>query len=459
MLRISKEENFNTPQIIEIINLFEASESDISVEYDEELKCIRTCVNGTEKTLGLLEDSPTKTAKMLLYVTLSEITGKVFPWGSMTGVRPLKKYVQLSEEGLDDEKIYNFFKANYAASDEKIDLLRKINAVQKPYHNWDNQKASFYVHIPLCPMKCRYCSFPSRVTEIGGEDCEIYLHALMKEISCVQEYMHDRGIVTENVYIGGGTPSMLSTSQMQTLLERIGRYIPSGVEFTVEAGRADTLDYDKLKAMHDNGVTRISLNPQTTNEETLRSISRNITNDDFYRLYETADKIGFRDINCDLILGLEGETEKDYEKSITDVLSLGPTNITLHTLCVKRAADLTKAEAKCSVDIGKYQDYARGILEEKGYEPYYMYKQKNALNGAENIGYSLPGHECVYNIAMMGYHRSIFSAGASSSTKILFDGGYKNVFVPKEFSLYVNSIDEIIGKKIRKMDEILNPQS
>ncbi|MBR6800723.1 MAG: coproporphyrinogen dehydrogenase HemZ [Eubacteriaceae bacterium] len=457
MLKILNEEtSFNTPQLVEIINLFDAGEYDITVEVVtvDGAKKIRTCVNNKEKTLPLLEDILTKTAKLLIYLTLSELTGKTFPWGAMTGVRPLKKYVQLSEEGYSDGEIYNFFKENYAASDEKISLLGKINKVQKPYHNWDSRSASLYVHIPLCPMKCKYCSFPSRVTGIGSDDCEVYIHALLKELSSVAGYMKDKGIKTENVYIGGGTPSILSSRQMKTLLDRINMYIPSGIEFTVEAGRADTLDEEKLKVMYDGGVSRISLNPQTTNEDTLRGISRNITNDEFFRLYETADRIGFCDINCDLILGLEGETEKDYEKSINDVLSLGPTNITLHTLCVKRAADLTKAEANSPVDIGVYQNIARKVLEDKGYEPYYMYKQKNALNGAENVGYSLPGHECAYNIAMMGYHRSIFSAGASSSTKIIFDGGYKNVFVPKEFSLYVNNIDEIILKKIGKLDEV-----
>ncbi len=453
MLNISNEiHDINTPQLIEIINLFDCGETDISVEISEgEVIC---SVGDKTKRGSLLEDSITKTAKMLIYLLLSEITGKSFPWGSMTGVRPLKKYVQLYEEGLNDEDIYSFFRANYAASDEKIGLLRRIKDVQKPYLNYDKSLASLYVHIPLCPMKCRYCSFPSKVTDIGGKDCEIYLNALLKELRAVTGFMTQKGIKAENVYIGGGTPSMLSSSQMKRLLSEVTDFTGHGIEFTVEAGRADTLDEEKLKVMHDGGVTRISLNPQTTNEDTLRSISRNISNSDFLRLYETAEKIGFSDINCDLILGLEGEDEKDFEKSISDVLSLRPTNITLHTLCVKRAADLTKAEAECPVDIGEYQNIAREVLKEKGYEPYYMYKQKNALNGAENVGYAMPGHECVYNIAMMGHHRSIFSAGASSSTKILFDGGYKNIFVPKEFSLYVNTIDDIIAKKLSKMDEV-----
>ncbi len=451
---INETKDLNTPQLIEIISLFDAGNMEIDVEIlDKEVLCH---IGGHTRRMSLLEGSHTKTAKLLIYQLLKEITGKAFPWGSMTGVRPLKKYVQLSEEGYDDKSIYTFFKENYDTSDEKIDLLREINSVQKPFLTWDKNVASLYLHIPLCPMKCKYCSFPSKVTDIGGSDCETYLHAILKELEAVTGFMKSKGIRAENVYIGGGTPSMLSSLQMSRLLGAVTGFTGYGIEFTVEAGRADTLDEEKLRAMKDGGVTRISLNPQTTNEDTLRSISRNISNEDFLRLYETADKIGFDDINCDLILGLEGEGEKDFEKSINDVLSLDPTNITLHTLCVKRAADLTKAEANCPVDIGEYQNTARSILAEKGYRPYYMYKQKNALNGAENIGYAKEGHECAYNIAMMGHHRSIFSAGASSSTKILFDGGYKNIFVPKEFSLYVNTIDEIIEKKLKKMEEVYN---
>lgn len=453
MLNIINENyDINTPQIIEIINLFDCEDIDITVKINDGFV---TCISGEiSKESAFLEDSATKTAKMLIYLTLSEITGKNFPWGSMTGVRPLKKYVQLSEEGLSDEEIYSFFKTNYAASDEKIELLKSINAVQRPYLGYDDSLASLYIHIPLCPMKCRYCSFPSKVTDMGGKDCEIYLEALLKELSAVTGFMKERGIKAENVYMGGGTPSMLSSAQMQRLLSEITDFTGSGIEFTVEAGRADTLDAEKLRVMHDGGVSRISLNPQTTNENTLKSISRNISNDDFLRLYDMAVKTGFRDINCDLILGLEGEDERDFEKSINDVISLDPTNITLHTLCVKRAADLTKAEADCPVDIGVYQNYARELLRTNGYEPYYMYKQKNALNGAENVGFAKPGHECVYNISMMGHHKSIYSAGASSSTKILFDGGYKNIYVPKEFSLYVNTTDDIIAKKLSKMQSV-----
>ncbi len=455
MLKILNEQHdMNTAQLIEIINLFDCGDMDIEAQIDgNEIICR---AGGRQKRGALLEESTTKTAKMLIYLLLSEITGRTFPWGAMTGVRPLKKYVQLSEEGFSESEIYSFFRTNYAASDEKIELLRRINNVQKPYLKYDPSVASVYLHIPLCPMKCKYCSFPSKVTDIGGNDCEIYLNALLKEFRAVAGFMQEKGIKSENVYVGGGTPSMLSSSQMQRFLSEVTDFTGHNIEFTVEAGRADTLDYEKLKVMYDGGVTRISLNPQTTNENTLKSISRNITNDDFYRLYETAEKIGFSDINCDLILGLQGEDERDFEKSINDVLSLDPTNITLHTLCVKRAADLTKAEAECAVDIGEYQNIAREILRDKGYEPYYMYKQKNALNGAENVGYAKAGHECAYNIAMMGHHRNIFSAGASSSTKILFDGGYKNIFVPKEFSLYVNTIDDIISKKLDRMQNVFN---
>ncbi|MBE6037787.1 MAG: coproporphyrinogen dehydrogenase HemZ [Anaerofustis stercorihominis] len=453
MLNITnRQDEYNLPQLTEIINLFGAEDIDVNISSDE--NSVSCSYAGKTVTKNILEDSLTKTAKLALYTLLKEITGKTFPWGSMTGVRPLKKYVQLSEEGKSDEEIKNFFISNYDASLPKIELLSEINRIQKPFLTWDKKVTALYLHIPLCPAKCKYCSFPSKVTDMGGSDCEIYLNALIKEFEAVTSFMKSKDIAPESVYIGGGTPSMLSSKQTEKLLCKITEFTGSDIEFTVEAGRADTLSEEKLRIMKEGGVTRISLNPQTTNEESLKHIGRNISNEEFLLLYEIADKLSFRDINCDLILGLEGENEKDFEKSIKDVLSLNPTNITLHTLCVKRAADLTKEEARSNVNISDYQNDARKLLSSFGYKPYYMYKQKNALNGAENVGYALPGHECSYNIAMMGYHRSIYSAGASSSTKIIFDGGYKNIFTPKEFSLYVNSIDSVIDKKLSQMENV-----
>ncbi len=407
--------------------------------------------------IKLIENSVAKTAKLAIYLLLVELTGISLPWGNLTGVKPLKKMQELYEKNFSSDEAAAFFRDTYDVSNEKISLMLETARNQRQLLYAPENTAGLYIHIPLCISKCTYCSFPSMITKIGSSLCDDYLFALCYELDAIEDYIEKRGITTDSVYIGGGTPSIFSIRQIQTLMNKVYRIADQCREITFEAGRCDTLTYDKLKCLNDCAVTRISLNPQTTNNATLMKINRGALYENFLLCYDDALKAGHDEINCDLILGLEGENEDDYAKSLSDVCSLHPSNITLHTLCSKRASELEAKDVFANhADVSAFHDKARGILKEKGYFPYYLYKQKNALTGAENVGYSLKDKECIYNIRMMGEKQMILSAGAGSSTKIINaqKDRYENVYNVKELSLYIKNIEQIIEKKFNAIENI-----
>ena len=396
-------------------------------------------------------------AKLALYKMLKNMTGKAQAWGSLTGVKPLKILVKLKEQGFGNEECVNYIKRNFDVSPGKTDLLFKTldNNMSMLYPEDDTY--CMYVHIPLCLSKCSYCSFPSAVTDIGSNLCEEYLEALIKELKAVTEYFSDKR--ADCLYVGGGTPSILSAEQIKSLLSEIKKYCPDIKELTYEAGRADTLDFEKLKTLKEGGVTRLSLNPQTTNNETLAKINRRATYEDFEKCYEITQSLGFDNINCDIIFGLEDETREDFMKSVKDIINKGSASITLHTLCKKRTSDLTKQEVEAKdLPVAEYMNEACEMLMKAGYEPYYLYRQKNAVDNSENTGYVKKGYGCIYNVRMMGERQTVVSAGASSTTKLYFadEDRFENVYNIKNIRMYIDNIDDVIKKKISLMDKILN---
>lgn len=452
------DDDINPVSIREITSVYEryiSEELHIDIAADTSFVKVRAKDKNIE--VMLRENSIAKTAKLAVYLLLKELTGISLPWGSLTGVKPLKKMQELYEKNFSFNEAAAFFRDTYDVSDEKISLMLGTVRNQRQLLYAPENTAGLYIHIPLCISKCTYCSFPSMITKEGSSLCEDYLFALCHELDMIEDYIQKRGIKIDSVYIGGGTPSILSIKQIKMLMNKIFHIGNECLEISFEAGRCDTLTYDKLKCLKDCNVSRISLNPQTTNNATLMKINRGARYEDYLNCYDDALKAGHDEINCDLILGLEGENEDDYVKSLNDVCSLHPSNITLHTLCSKRASELEVKDVFANhADVSAFHDKARGMLKEKGYSPYYLYKQKNALTGAENVGYSLKDKECMYNIRMMGEKQMILSAGAGSSTKIINaqKDRYENVYNVKELNLYIKNIEQIIEKKFNAIENI-----
>ena len=393
-------------------------------------------------------------AKGAIYRLLREITGYSPAWGSLTGVKPLKMYTNLIERGRTPGEARTYMEEVFMVSESKMDLLEECRSNQYDLLYPPEGTVSLYIHVPLCLSKCTYCSFPSAVTPEGSHVCEAYLKALIKELKAVRAFFSDKDI--DCVYIGGGTPSILSVPQIIRLLNDIHTAAPMLKELTFEAGRADTLYPEKFRALSENGVTRISINPQTANDATLARINRSTAYSDYVRSFNEARDAGLKDINCDLIFGLEDEKEEDCMHSLEEIIKLGPECITVHSLFKKRTSAL-EAESVAAKDlpVAHMQDIAREILREKDYRPYYTYRQKAAVDNAENTGYSVKGSQCVYNIRMMGEKQTVISAGAGSTTKLYFPSNdrFENIYNMKNVEMYTARIDEVIEKKLKSMEK------
>ena len=375
----------------------------------------------------------------------NEITGYSPAWGMLTGVRPSKVASELLRHGHSKTKVKRDLNKDFFVIPKKASLatdvaLNEARLIGKP----DKKDCSVYVSIPFCPSKCAYCSFVSYTSRRLLSLIPDYLRRLLHDLDDIFNFINSRGLNLKTVYIGGGTPTILDAEQLRLLLSCIARHtdVSKLQEFTLEAGRPDTITEEKLKVAMAYGVNRISVNPQILSDEVLSGIGRMHTVDEFYRAYELARKSGIRTINTDLIAGLPGDTFKIFSASFDELLELAPENITVHTFCVKRSAELRwSGENIYSIrggDTGKCVDYSQIKCARAGYLPYYMYRQKNSMGNFENVGFSLQGHEGLYNIYMMEELHSIFAAGAGAVTKMVdYDAesgehkAIKRLFSPK----------------------------
>ena len=361
-----------------------------------------------------------------MFAAGKELLGHIPPWGILTGVRPAKiaggllrdgKGILKSKKILRDEYFLNPQKAALAVSvaSNEIKLLRKI----------DKNTCSLYISIPFCPTRCAYCSFVSYTTPRLLSMIDEYIDALLVDLDRTFDAIEASGLKLNTIYIGGGTPTTLSTQQLKRIFKKISERTDTAslLEFTLEAGRPDTITKEKLTTAREYGVTRISVNPQTLNDDVLREIGRKHTAKDFFRAYKIAKKSGIRDINVDLIAGLPGDDFKNFSETLDKILELSPTNITVHTFCVKKASDALKNNAGIyslgSTDAGKSVSYSQINTKFAGYKPYYMYRQKNTVGNLENVGYAKEGHEGYYNVLMMEEVQTIFGVGAGAVTKLV----------------------------------------
>lgn len=365
----------------------------------------------------------------LLYLQLHKLTSIIPPWGTLTGVRPVKLFLQLLEEN-NLQIAQEIFQQKYLVSKEKIDLVRDIVKVQQPILNGVTPKdCSVYISVPFCPSRCHYCSFVSANANTSSHLIQPHLDCLLEELQLTKEYITQLGFRVKSVYIGGGTPTTLTARQLEILLQKVNQLFKANLldEFTVEAGRPDTIDLEKLLLMKQYGVNRLNVNPQSLNDHVLKQIGRNHTVKDIFDTMELARQVGFENINMDLIAGLQGETFNSFIESLEQVIGLQPTNITLHTLYMKRASQ--NVQSKLAVfrasdqEVGEMVAYCAQRLKEAGFAPFYMYRQRNTVDNLENTGYSKPGFESVYNIWIMDESHTIFGCGAGAVTKLIKEKG------------------------------------
>lgn len=402
--------------------------------------------------------------KRELYRKLSALTGEAPEWGILTGVRPVKLARELMEkEGREDT--LELLKKTYLLDHNKANLLLDMVSYQKESVGIASPDSlAVYIGIPFCPTRCLYCSFASN--QENYDQIEDYLRALLTEIKEVSFLIKEKGLKIESIYVGGGTPTTLNHRDMEKLLFAINYMIgytksrDSLKEFTLEAGRPDTVDKEKFNILKTGGVDRISINPQSMKNHTLEAIGRNHSPEDIRRAYAQAKEIGFKTINCDLIAGLPGENTEDLVYSLAKVLDMGAENITIHSLAVKKASKLISQDPNYHYHHGKVvKDMLKKsshILKVRGYKPYYLYRQKNMAGSGENTGYSLPGHEGIYNIRIMDETQSILALGAGGISKVYYprENRLERVANVTNYRQYIDRLDEMIERKRNNFFEL-----
>lgn len=392
--------------------------------------------------------------KLMLYKALSFYTCKTLPWGVLTGIRPVKIINKLLGQGDDIEEVTRHMQENYQVSKEKAQLSIEVALNQKKLLKRAPNAISIYIGIPFCTSRCLYCSFPSVSIQHYQYCIQDYLASLKKEIIWASQWIRGNGLSVDTVYIGGGTPTALSVEELKMLLDNIVQSLPmfQVCEYTVEAGRPDTISREKLKVLKSSGVSRISINPQTMQDKTLQLIGRNHTVEQFVEAFHIAREQGFHNINCDLIAGLPGESLEDFMVTIDQMKQLSPESLTVHTMSVKRASRLNEKRERfpnTSDDIVAAMIHlAKTSAKEMGLVPYYLYRQKNILANLENVGYAKPGFEGIYNILIMEEVQSIIALGAGAVSKIVFPNNrIERVFNVKNVEEYMKRIDQMLQRK------------
>ncbi len=419
------------------------------IRAEEQLTLQEKCLDESQRRLVKNE------LKKILYRTFVKDTGKELPWGNLTGIRPAKIPALMLEQGMGEEEIRNHMKKEYLISDKKLDLAMQVaNSERTLLQDFDYKNGySLYVGIPFCPTTCLYCSFTSFPIKRYEDKIDRYLSAVIKEMEFLGEKLIGRELNT--VYIGGGTPTTLKPEKLDRLIAALKKNFDFGTvrEFTVEAGRPDSITKEKLQVLKKHGVDRISINPQTMNEETLKIIGRKHTVSQVLDAFKMAREAGFDNINMDFILGLPEENEEMIRYSFDEASKLKPESLTVHSLAVKRASRLSMnkqryQKLKMENDT-ELMDIAGEYARKLGMEPYYLYRQKNMAGNQENIGYAIPGKECLYNVLMMGDYQDVWAVGAGAVTKLMskdrLEG--KRIDTLKNVDLYIERIDEMIGRK------------
>lgn len=455
--------------VSDVLRLFfghadQVSTDEITAPYPKDITIISSLTKDgdvdTRDDSGTAYAHPSKTqplsanreVKRQLYLFLSELTGKVFPWGSLTGIRP----TLIARESSQSSDMIDI----YGVRPDKAELAFKTAIAEDMIlSRIPINSKSVYIGVPFCPGRCSYCSFISENQSRSADLLEKYVDAVIGEIRSLQSVLKN----VSSVYIGGGTPTVMGDELFKRFVNgcfsELG--LSSQIEITVEAGRPDTITENKLKTIRDAGINRICINPQTLSDKTLTAIGRNHTSEQFMNAYRLARAAGFSSINTDLIAGLPGEGIDEFRHTLDTIVSLSPENITIHTLSKKRTSRMSSEEQvlndePAALSVDEMLRYATELLCDKEYHPYYLYRQKDTVGGHENTGYSIPEKECSYNVAMMSDNRSVIAIGAGGISKmVLEDGRLARCPCLRNPREYITRLDEMAEKKLKFFEAAL----
>ena len=439
-------------ELLEVINLFGEDELSIRHTFKESENRVVNTVSLNGKVyaygnfIGVIDDEIEKKrlikryAKLSVYKALSKFYNKELPWGALTGIRPTKlAYQQIEKEG----EFESFFTDVMKVSENKTDLIKRVLNTQKGIYEKNDDNTDFFVFIPFCPTRCKYCSFISADIKSANKYVDEYVDVLVREIRESKKFIKN----LRSIYIGGGTPVALNNQNLEKVLCAIDE-INTGVEYTVEAGRPDAITKSNLALLKKHNVTRICINPQTFLDKTLVALGRNHTAKEVEEKFNLAK--GLFDINMDLIAGLEGESFEDFKFSLDKAVSLNPDNITVHTLCIKKGSRLAQTEKYLSGElVSEMVEYAHKTLSGNGYSPYYLYRQKYMAGNLENVGYTKPNKACVYNVSIMEEISQNVACGANAISKRVFNGGERieRSASPKDVATYLQKLETILENK------------
>lgn len=411
-------------------------------------------------------EKPKETIKKLIFRELKKLTGDVYPWGTLIGIRPSKIALKHLREGKSVEEIKKIFHQKYYASEDKCEICIDVAKIEDKYVNKCENNIAVYIGMAFCPTRCLYCSFASNPIQGNKKIVAQYIKALEYEISEMKKYIDLKGLKIETVYFGGGTPTSIDEEDFEKLMKKIflsfvkNRNIK---EFTVESGRPDSITKNKLETMKKYDVTRISINPQTMNDKTLKLIGRNHTSSDITQKFKMAKEMDFDDINMDIIIGLPGEGLKEARHTVEEIKKLSPDSITVHGLALKRGSIMFDnfilkkgLGLKSQDEIMKMYEESKRLSDELDLHPYYMYRQKNMVGNMENLGYAKKGKECLYNIQMIEDKQTVIALGADAVTKVVFleEDRLERFWNVKDVKGYIDRIEELVEGKKKLLDTL-----
>lgn len=455
---------FNIYNHLKKINFSETS-GDYEIEVNED-KVSFKYKDDYEEAYFNNREKPKETIKKLIFRKLKQITKDEYPWGTLIGIRPSKIALRLMQEGKNNEEIIEYFKEKHYTAKDKAQICIDVAKSEQKYVNKDPKNISIYIGMAFCPTRCLYCSFASYSIVAQKKQVNPYLEALYYEIQMIKKYIDEKGLNIETVYFGGGTPTSVNEDEFEKIMNKIynsfvvNRNIK---EFTVECGRPDSITYNKLATMKKYNVSRISINPQTMNDETLKLIGRNHTSKDVVDTFKLARQMGFNDINMDIIIGLPGEGLKEAKKTADGIINLCPDSVTVHGLALKRGSILFDnfimkkgLGLKDQEEIMKMYQESKRISSELHLKPYYMYRQKNMVGNMENLGYASEGKHCLYNIEMIEDKQTIIAIGADAVTKVVFldENRIERFGNVKDVKEYISRVKELVEGKINLLNTL-----
>ena len=431
---------------------------------DETLKFIYKDYQRKEK----ISEEKKHSIRRFIFICLRELTNDIYPWGILIGIRPSKIALKLLKEGNTEEEVINIFKERYLAHEDKAKLCIDVARAEERIVNKDKNNIAVYIGMAFCPTRCVYCSFTANPIAAHKKMVMPYIEALIKEINGMSSYIKEKNLNIESVYFGGGTPTSVNDEEFAMVMKEIyDNFIKDNnvKEFTVECGRPDSINKNKLQTMKDYKVNRISINPQTMNDKTLKLIGRNHTSEDIIEKFNMARNLGFEHINMDLIIGLPGEGYEEFLNTKNEIIKLKPDSITIHGLALKRGSAMYEnfvlkkgIEVTLQDEIIKMYAETKNLGDSLGLSPYYMYRQKNMVGNMENLGYAKKGKECIYNIQMIEEKQTIIALGAAAVSKVVFLEEDRLERFPnlKDLHEYIRRIDEMIKRKKGLLDTLYN---